>query len=277
MTRIAECLQRAGELADVSDSARLDVEVMLAHCLGKSRTWLYTWSDRELTAEELVRFESMLTRRLRGEPVAYIIGEREFWSLPLAVAPSTLIPRPDTERLVELTLALALPMQARVLDLGTGTGAIALALASERPDWQLLAVDMSAAAVALAETNRNRCQLSNVSVRQSNWFAAVTETGFAAIVSNPPYIDAADPHLGQGDVRFEPHTALIAADHGLADIRQIATESVGRLAVGGWLLVEHGYQQGEAVREIFRGAGFSQVRTERDYGDNERVTMGCRE
>lgn len=276
MTTIAECLRRAESLAAVSDSARLDVEVLLAHGLGKSRTWLYTWSDRQLTADELVSFEAMLARRQCGEPVAYITGEREFWSLPLMVAPSTLIPRPDTERLVELTLALELPVAASVLDLGTGTGAIALALASERPHWQILAVDMSAEAVALAEVNRARCQLANVRVRQSDWFTAFTETGFDVIVSNPPYIDAADPHLNQGDVRFEPHTALVAADQGLADIRQIATEGLNRLVEGGWLLVEHGYQQGEAVRSVFREAGFGQVCTERDYGGHERVTMGRR-
>lgn len=275
---VGACLRRAaGELEAVSPSARLDAEVLLAHCLGQSRTWLYTWSDRALSASQCAAFAALLARRRQGEPVAYITGVREFWSLPLEVGPATLIPRPDTERLVELVLELPLPAAARVLDLGTGTGAIALALASERPGWQVLAVDLAPAAVALAERNRARLGCRNVTVQQSDWFDAVTATDVDVIVSNPPYIDATDPHLLQGDVRFEPRSALVAGAAGLADIRLIATQGLRHLRAGGWLLVEHGYQQGEAVRGIFRAAGFGQVCTRRDCGGNERVTMGCRE
>lgn len=273
---IAANLARAAELESISDSARLDVELLLADCLRCTRTYLYTWPEKLITATQQKRFDELFARRKNGEPVAHILGQREFWSLPLIVNNSTLIPRPDTECLVELALALLLPATARVLDLGTGTGAIALALASEKPEWTIVALDQSSAAVELATRNRDQLNLHNVAVLQSDWFTALNAGDkFDLIVSNPPYIDPQDPHLQQGDVRFEPLSALIADEGGLADIRHIAAHAINFLNAAGWLAVEHGYQQGAAVRQIFQDCSFVEVRTETDYGGNERITLGC--
>lgn len=272
---VQTCLQRSAELPG-SDSPRLDIELLLAHVLGKDRTWLYTWPEKVLTEIQAAAFEALLEERKRGRPVAHLLGQREFWGLPLAVDNSTLIPRPDTETLVEAALALDLPDAARVLDLGTGTGAIALALAGEQPRWRITAVDFSPAAVALAERNCKALELVNVEVRQSDWFAAVSERDFHLIVSNPPYIDAEDPHLAEGDVRFEPLSALVAAQQGLADIDHIIHRAREHLLPGGWLLLEHGYTQGEAVRTLLQRAGYQAVSTHRDFGDNERISGGQR-
>lgn len=275
---VAQCLQLAPELESISDSARLDIELILCQILQKNRTWLFTWPDKTLTVEQENVFNDFFVRRKNGEPVAHIIGQREFWSLPLLVNNSTLIPRPDTELLVELTLELFAQdepeTQRRCLDLGTGTGAIVLALASEKPQWNLLGVDQSADAVALAEQNRQHLGFENVRIVQSNWFAQIPAQLFDVIVSNPPYIDPQDPHLEQGDVRFEPRSALIADNYGLADIELIIRESKNYLSTDGWLLLEHGYDQGEAVRKLFTQNGFEQVETRRDLGGNERVSLG---
>jgi release factor glutamine methyltransferase len=275
---IAKCLQLAPQLDAVSDSARLDIELLLCHILQKNRTWLFTWSDKNLTDEQQKIFNALFLRRKNGEPIAHIIGVREFWSLPLAVNNSTLIPRPDTELLVETVLELFAKDEPekvrRCLDLGTGSGAIVLALASEKPRWQLMGVDFSADAVALAEHNRRALNFDHVCIIQSNWFAQIDPQAFDVIVSNPPYIDPQDPHLQQGDVRFEPHSALIADNHGLADIETIIRDSWNYLAATGWLLLEHGYDQGSAVRERLRAGGFIHVETRRDLGGNERVTLG---
>jgi len=277
---IAQALQRAPLLHAVSESPRLDIELILCHILQKNRTWLYTWPDHLLADESLRQFETCLARRETGEPIAHIIGEREFWSLPLLVNNSTLIPRPDTEVVVEQVLASFAedaPTQVRrCLDLGTGTGAIALALASEKKHWQVLAVDRSADAVALARTNVARLRLPNVQVLCSDWFSAIPAQTFDVIVSNPPYIDPQDSHLEQGDVRFEPRSALVAGNAGLADIEAILEQAPAYLAVGGWLLIEHGYDQGRAVRDLFCASGLVQVSTRRDYAHNERVTFGQR-
>jgi len=275
MTTVKDTLARAAGQID-SDSARLDAEVLLAHILGRSRTWLYTWPEYELSEAEQAGYDGLLARRRAGEPVAHLTGVREFWSLPLKVDASTLIPRPDTELLVELALELCPPQPLRALDLGTGTGAIALALASERPAWEILAADKSADAAALAEENRRALGFDNVRVTQSDWFAQMAPQAFGLIVSNPPYIDAADPHLAQGDVRFEPRSALVADNAGLADIERIARGSRKYLAAGGWLLVEHGWQQAAAVRKIFAAAGYKQVDSRKDYSGWERVTLGRR-
>ncbi|WP_346837168.1 peptide chain release factor N(5)-glutamine methyltransferase [Microbulbifer sp. SAOS-129_SWC] len=273
MSTVKENLARSVALVD-SDSPRLDAEVLLGHVLGRSRTWLFTWPEYQLNDAEQAQYDRLLARRAAGEPVAHLTGMREFWSLPLKVDASTLIPRPDTELLVELALQLC-PQQALcALDLGTGTGAIALALASERPDWEILAADKSADAAALAEENRSALGLDNVRVIQSDWFAQIPPQAFQLIVSNPPYIDAADPHLEQGDVRFEPRSALVAEEAGLADIERIARGSRKYLASGGWLLVEHGWQQAEAVRRIFAAAGLKRVASHRDLSGWERVTLG---
>ena len=275
---IAGCLQAAPQLAAVSDSPRLDVEILLAHILEKSRTYLFTWPEKKLLPAQAKLFQEYFQRRLSGEPVAHIIGQREFWSLPFFVDNTTLIPRPDTELLVEATLNLFAedaPEQTRkLLDLGTGTGAILLALAHEKKHWQCVGVDKSPAAVALAEKNRAHLQLANACIQQSDWFASLAYNRFDIIVSNPPYIDPADPHLQQGDVRFEPRSALVAENKGLADIEWIAQQAPHYLLSEGWLLVEHGYNQGAAVRDVFEYCGYVQVKTLRDYGDNERVTLG---
>lgn len=277
---IAQCLQLAPQLEAVSESARLDIELILCHLLQKNRTWLFTWPETRLTAEQADLFQRYFARRKTGEPVAHIVGQREFWSLPLAVNPSTLIPRPDTEVLVETALELFAadaPQQSRrCLDLGTGTGAIALALASEKPQWFILGVDVSAEAVALAEQNRQTLGFEQVSLMQSNWFESIPAQAFDLIVSNPPYIDPQDPHLAQGDVRFEPLSALIAERQGLADLETIVAGAGAYLAPRGWLLVEHGYDQASAVHALFVAQGFKQVETRRDYGGNDRVTLGCR-
>ena len=273
---IANCLKLAPQLASVSDSPRLDIEILLTHILNQNRTWLFTWSDKELTIEQAKVFDEFFQRRLTGEPVAHIIGKREFWSLPLMVNNSTLIPRPDTELLVEAVLGLFSDNDSRrLLDLGTGTGAIVLALAHEKKQWQCVAVDKELAAVELAEKNRQHLQLFNVKVLQSDWFSAlVNEPAFDVIVSNPPYIDPTDEHLTQGDVRFEPLSALIADNKGLADLEFIISHAPRYLTDGGWLLVEHGCDQGAAVRDLFAANQFDELNTFRDYGGNERVTVG---
>jgi release factor glutamine methyltransferase len=257
-----------------SDSAMLDTELLLAHCLEKDRAYLYAWPERAIAPSIETAFRALLERRAAGEPIAYLTGRREFWSLPLAVNASTLIPRPDTERLVEVAQELIREPRARVLDLGTGTGAIALALAREHPDWSLCGVDVEPAAVELARDNARTLAIGNVEFQQSDWFAALPAQRFDAIVSNPPYIDADDPHLRSGDVRFEPRRALVADGNGLAAIASIIDGAPLFLREGGWLLFEHGYQQGEPVRALLLQAGFSEVRTWRDWAENERVSGG---
>lgn len=257
-----------------SESPKRDAEILLEHVTGKSRTYLLAFGETLLTAEQEAQLAALLARRKTGEPVAHLVGEREFWSLPLYVSAATLIPRPDTECLVEQALARLPTAACSILDLGTGTGAIALALATERPDCTVTAVDVMPDAVTLAQRNVERLGLGNVTVLQSSWFTALENRLFALIVSNPPYIDEHDPHLAQGDVRFEPLTALVAANEGLADLDHIVTTSRQHLLPGGWLLVEHGWTQGNAVRALFSNAGYRAVATCRDYGGNERLTLG---
>ena len=271
---IAPLLQSAVQLNHLSDTAVVDCELLLCHVLDVDRSYLKPWPDREVGAAAEKQFQQLLQRRIQGEPVAHLIGTQGFWTLDLRVSPDTLIPRPETELLIEAALELALPEQARVLDLGTGTGAIALALASERRQWQISAVDLMPKAVELARTNCQHHQLNNVEIFQSCWFAQIPPQHFNLIVSNPPYIEDGDEHLSQGDVRFEPASALVSGVDGLDDLRQLIAESVNYLVDGGWLMVEHGYQQGPAVRKCFHQAGFAAVETRSDLNGLERITLG---
>ncbi len=257
-----------------SETAQLDAELLLAAVLGKPRSYLRTWPERELSAEQVQHFHAAIQRRQQGEPVAYILGQQGFWSLDLEVAPHTLIPRPDTELLVETALELLPHNPIAALDLGTGTGAIALALATERPGWRVTGVDRVPEAVALAERNRSRLKLGNAQFAESHWFSAVAGHTFALIVSNPPYIASDDKHLAEGDVRFEPASALVAGIDGLDDIRLIIQQAPAHLVAGGWLLLEHGFDQAAAVRELLAAQGFVAIESRRDLGGHERISLG---
>jgi len=271
---IAHCVRWATAQFANSDSPKLDAEVLLCHLLEKDRSYLFTWNDKPVSEQVWDDFSALVLRRQQGEPVAHILGYREFWSLQLEVSADTLIPRPDTEILVEQALARIPANSCTVLDLGTGTGAIALAIASECPQAQVTAIEYQMAAAELAKRNAKRCQLK-LNVLQGSWYKPLAQAQlFDVIVSNPPYIEANDPHLAQGDVRFEPLTALVAEGNGLADLQHIITAGVNHLKDAGWLLVEHGYDQGSAVRELFTQADYQQVMTYQDYGCNDRITVG---
>ena len=257
-----------------SDSAKLDAEVLLCFLLNKERSYLLTWPEKLLTNEQLLCFIGLLERRIQGEPIAYITGVKEFWSLPLAVSVATLIPRPDTETLVEVVFAqYDGEKNIRCLDLGTGTGAIALALASENSTWQIDAVDFNADAVRLAQRNAQNLNLEQVNVFLSDWFSQVEpHKKYNVIVSNPPYIDSEDENLSQGDVRFEPKSALVANEQGLADIKHIAELARTFLSTQGKLFFEHGFEQGQAVRYILAALGYEYMQTEKDLNGHDRVT-----
>ena len=274
---IAELLQQAAaRLSGGSDSARLDAELLLCRALDCQRSYLFTWPEREPDAVQCAAFEVLLARRERGEPVAHILGKREFWSLELAVSSDTLIPRPETELLVEAALA-RIPPEAdwTIADLGTGSGAIALAIASERPACRVVAVERSPAALAVAQENIRRLAPGNVELLQGEWFAPLTGRQFQMIVSNPPYIPAADPHLQQGDLRFEPHSALVSGDDGLDDIRQLITKAKDFLIPPGWLLLEHGHDQGAAVSTLLQAANYQHIENHRDLLGNDRLAIGA--
>lgn len=265
----------ATTLALEASTARIEVQCLLQKILQVPRVYLLAHPERSLTAAEFAYYRELLQRRLQGEPVAYILGEREFFGLNLKVTPATLIPRPDTELLVELAVQ-RIPVRERraVLDLGTGSGAIALAIAQACPQAEVLACDASAAALAVARENARALGISNVRFVQSDWFAALGTQQFNLIVSNPPYIAAGDPHLAQGDVRFEPVSALVSGSDGLDDIRHIISHASSHLLPGGWLLLEHGYDQAAAVRSILQRAQFSGVCSARDLAGVERATVG---
>jgi release factor glutamine methyltransferase len=273
MPTVAELLRSGADLP--TDSARRDTEVLLCHCLNKSRAWLYTWPEKEVPLETAQHFEQLLAQRKDGLPVAYLTGKREFWSLQLAVNHATLIPRPETETLVVWALELELPASASVLDMGTGSGALALAIASERPAWEVTALDMSAEALEVAQSNAGSIGLQQVRFIQSDWYAAVQDQRFNLLLGNPPYIDGNDPHLARGDVRFEPRSALVSLNGGLEDLERLVSGAPDQLLDGGWLLLEHGFEQAEAVRAMLRDVGFAQIETRRDMAGLERVTGGC--
>ena len=253
--------------------------MLLTLVLGKERSYLLTWTDKTLSFSEERKYLDLLQRRLLGEPIAYIVGVKEFWSLPFKVSPATLIPRPDTETLVELVLDNFGELnELHCLDLGTGTGAIALALASEMPSWKIDAIDYSVDAVKLAKENAQALMLEHVNIFQSDWFSAVndlntkSDTKFDLIVSNPPYIDVLDENLSQGDVRFEPKSALVANEQGLADIKHIAKQAVNYLSTQGAIFFEHGFEQGKAVRNILTRLGYDNAQTVKDLNGHDRIT-----
>lgn len=267
--RIDASLRSAGARIDIRDA-----ELLLAHVLDRPRSWLFAHGDDVLSSEAMARFDALVARCAAGEPVAYLVGRRGFWKFDLAVDTATLIPRPETELLVELALA-RLPNDARlhVADLGTGSGAIALALAHERPRAQVIATDASADALAVARANAQALGLANIEFRHGDWFAPLAGERFDLIASNPPYIADSDPHLH--DLRFEPDSALASGADGLDAIRVIVRDAPAHLVRGGWLMLEHGWEQGAAVRALLSAAGFVQVGTERDLEGRDRVTLGC--
>jgi release factor glutamine methyltransferase len=264
---IRAATQRLGE--------RLEAELLLAHVLERSRSWLIAHADDVLEDEHARQFALLVDRRVAGEPIAYLIARRGFWSLDLEVTPATLIPRPETELLVELALErLPLNASSRVLDLGTGSGAIALAIASERPHVHVTATDASKDALAVAQRNARRLSIVNVSFVHGDWYAPLDDQRFDLIVSNPPYIESEDPHLGQGDLRYEPMSALASGKDGLDDIQRIARAAPAHLVQGGWLMFEHGWNQGNAARLLLCGMGFVDVFTAQDIEQRDRVTAG---
>ena len=271
--RIDDALKWATETLQSGESPTIDARALLCHVLQQPASYLFTWPERSLSPSQKQAFEHAVTRRQSGEPVAYITGFRAFWTLTLKTRQSTLIPRPETELLVEKALGFGASRSGDVLDLGTGTGAIALALASERPGWQVTGVDRIDDAIALATENAASNDVSNVSFVHSHWFSNIS-TQFFLIVSNPPYVEPDSKYLSQGDVRFEPKSALTADEHGLSDIRSIVSQARAHLLPGGYLLIEHGHNQGQAVRDIFLHAGFTQVETFTDLNQQERVTAG---
>lgn len=271
---IEEAQQWARQQLAHSDDVRADVFALLSFVLDKNKTYIMTWPEKALTEVQWERFQALVSERVKGKPVAYITGRKEFWSLELETNESTLIPRGDTETLVEAALGLNLPENARVLDLGTGTGAIALALKSEKPNWQVFGCDKNGDAVALASRNATRNNL-DAEFFQSDWFSNVPKgRPFDLIVSNPPYIEEADPHLVQGDVRFEPLSALVAKGDGLDDIKNIVVSATSYLVNGGWLLLEQGWQQADSVIELLTKNGYKKVNRWQDYASVERVSGG---
>lgn len=255
--------------------AKLEAQLLMQYVLAVNRAWLIAHENDILQPTSYSQFDSLLSRRLNGEPIAYILGYREFYGLRLKVTPDTLIPRADTETLVEAALA-KIPSQekAQVLDLGTGSGAIALAIATNRPLVQVTAVDASQTALNIAIENAKNLSINNVVFQSSSWFDALQHTKFGVIVSNPPYIECNDAHLKQGDLRFEPASALASGDDGLDDIRTIVHECLTHLNPQGWLMLEHGYNQADQVADLMAQAGLVEIETIKDLGGNDRVTIG---
>ncbi|MFC5743833.1 peptide chain release factor N(5)-glutamine methyltransferase [Dyella tabacisoli] len=271
MTELHQALAAASKRLD----ERVDAEVLLAHVVGKPRSWLIAHANDVLEPRMDEAYAALVERRAAGEPVAYITGRRGFWTLELEVTPATLIPRPETELLVELALKrLPEDQPLRVVDLGTGSGAIALAIAHERPRMQVTATDASGEALAVAQRNAERFDIANIRFKQGDWLTPLSGQRFALIVSNPPYIEAGDPHLGQGDLRFEPVTALASGHDGLDAIRHIVEAAREHLNPDGWLLLEHGWNQGPAVRELLNAQGYRDVFTALDLEGRDRVSGG---
>lgn len=273
-SRVREALQRA-TAALAGEDARREAEVLLAATLGVGRAWLFAHANDCLSDTQIAQFGAHVNRRIGGEPIAYVLGEREFYGLRLQVSPATLIPRGDTETLVELALA-RLPRRSglRVLDLGTGSGAIALAMAHQRPELEVIASDASTAALEVATANANALGLQRVGFVRGDWFEPFADTRFDMVLSNPPYIESADMHLDQGDLRFEPRSALASGADGFDDLRRIVAAAPAHLNPGGWLLCEHGWRQGEGMRDLLQAAGFAEVATWVDLEGRDRVSGG---
>ncbi|NVJ50004.1 MAG: peptide chain release factor N(5)-glutamine methyltransferase [Gammaproteobacteria bacterium] len=275
--KIAQLIQAASGRFPDADCAVLDAEIIIAHGLGKTRSWLKAFADETLTSQQLAELHALLERRVQGEPVAYILGEWEFYSLPLSVTPATLIPRPETEALVDFALATLAPLTApKILDLGTGSGAIALALKSQRADAAVTAFDVSEEALAVAKQNAADLNL-NVEFACSDWFSALShDQRFDLIISNPPYVAEDDPHMQQGDLRYEPITALTAGADEYADLKTIIERAKAFLNPAAWVMVEHGYYQGETVRQYFTEQGYQAVSTQLDLAGQPRFSCGQR-
>ncbi len=276
MNTIEQALRNARQaLQSTSDSPSVDASVLLCHVLACDPAHLLAWPDKALTSDQQSRFRALLQRRQQGQPVAYIVGKKEFWSLSLRVSPDVLIPRPETETLVEFVLDRFSGQDAmNVADLGTGSGAIACAIASERPGWMIMATDASQAALEIARTNAARNGLENISFRPGHWFEPLDGMTFDLIISNPPYVAQGDPHLDQGDVRFEPESALASGTQGMDAIMHLAQQAPRYLENGGWLIVEHGFDQQKMVHDCFEQAGYETIIQLNDLAGQPRMTAG---
>ena len=265
----------AEQLRTKSETALLDAEVLLCHCLDKNRSFLRAWPEQQVSAEQSNRYRALISQRLQGVPVAYLTGYREFWSRNFKISPKVLIPRPDSELLVELGLAL-LPTSTycKIIDLGTGSGILAITLAAERKMAEVIATDLSSEALHIAKFNAARLNTANIRFGQAHWFDGIADADFDLVISNPPYIAIDDPHLRQGDLRFEPDSALVSGENGLKDIRLIAEQSRQHLKRNGHLLIEHGYNQQAEVQAIFKALNYRDVATHIDLSGNPRVTSG---
>ena len=263
------------QLADVSDTAKLDAEVLLCYVLDKDRSYLISWPEKTITDDQSKQFQQLIQQRHQGHPIAHLVQQKEFWSLDLHISADTLIPRPETELLVEQVLNIfsATPTKS-LLDLGTGSGAIACAIASERPQWNITATDLSSHALNIAEKNAQRHEFHNIKFKSGCWYDAVADQRFDIIVSNPPYIAKSDPHLKQGDVRFEPESALVSGEDGLHDIQRIIQQAHQHLNPGGMLFIEHGYDQKKALCSAFEQAGFHNIIQKLDLAGCARTTCG---
>lgn len=275
MTNLKDALTLGTKTLESSSiSARLDAEILLCKVMNINRTYLYTYPEKIISNIDFLTYKTLIKSRVNGEPIAYLTGEREFWSLPISVSKHTLIPRPETECLVEKTLEVITTDDARILDLGTGSGAIAIALAHTRPNWQIIACDKSEEALLIAKNNANKLGISNITFLHSDWFTNINTAPFHAIVSNPPYIRELDEHLNEGDVRFEPRSALVSGVDGLNSLRHIIQNGCKHLLQDGWLILEHGYNQKEEVKRILNSYGYHNIQCRQDNQGNDRVSSG---